>query len=112
MVDDHDGVRQVTRAQLEDAGFKVLDAGDPFNALAACKQPDVRIDLLIADMNMPEMDGLELARRARESRPGLPVLIISGEEIANSDEAVLAKPFDLDDLLAAVRPLLAGKGGP
>ena len=72
-------------------------------------------DVLVTDVVMPGMSGVELAVTARERRPDLPVVFVSGytgdTTIAGSDDpatAFLAKPFDGDDLLRAVRSTLDG----
>jgi len=72
------------------------------------------IDLLITDVVMPEMDGVELAKRMTDKRPGLPVLYVSGytgaakEKLAAISQSTnfLTKPFKPDELVRRVRELL------
>jgi len=92
----------------------VLDAASP-NAAIDLVRGEGPIDLLVTDVVMPGMSGVELAVAARERRPDLPVVFVSGytgdTTIAGSDDpatAFLAKPFDGDDLLRAVRSTLDG----
>ncbi len=114
VVDDEEMVRVSTARMLERRGFHALTAATPSEALAILRG-DAPIDLLISDVVMPEIYGTDLIRQARALRPGLPALLISG--FADQQNArhgpipegvpFLAKPFDLADLLAHVRALLA-----
>ena len=107
-------VRVSTARMLERRGFHAITAATPSEALAILRG-DAPIDLLISDVVMPEIYGTDLIRQARALRPGLPALLISG--FADQQNArhgpipegvpFLAKPFDLADLLAQVRALLA-----
>ncbi|WP_066775659.1 PAS domain S-box protein, partial [Sphingomonas sp. CCH5-D11] len=77
LVDDEDAVRTATAHMLEEAGFTVIEAASGAAALQTLgAQPDMAV--LVTDHLMPGMDGTQLARRAREIRPGLPCLIVSG----------------------------------
>lgn len=114
VVDDEEMVRVSTARMLERRGFHAIAAATPSEALAILRS-DAPIDLLISDVVMPETYGTDLIRQARTLRPGLPALLISG--FADQQNArhgpipegvpFLAKPFDLADLLAQVRALLA-----
>ena len=64
IVDDSETVRQVLQLALGNAGYQVVEAEDGFDALA--KLSGVQIDMLITDLNMPNMDGLELIKKVRE----------------------------------------------
>jgi CheY-like chemotaxis protein len=105
-VDDEPGVRGVVCETLRDAGYDVAEAGSAKEGLAAL---DARTpDLLVTDFLMPEMNGAEFVRAARERRPGLRALIISGyadSELvaeAQADAPLLRKPFEQSALLTAV----------
>lgn len=110
IVDDDAEVRQVAAEYLERIGFTVFEAESGPKALELLQRGG-RIDLLLADFAMPEMDGAELLRRARETRPGIPALMITGyvKDRAGLDALevdVLRKPFPLAALGARVRELL------
>jgi CheY-like chemotaxis protein len=112
-VEDEALVRILIVETLADAGHSVLEAADGESALAVVKEtPD--LDLIVTDVRMSKMDGFSLARFAREIRPDLPVLFMTGymgaDVPANIPGAkVLQKPFDPDDLLAAIVTTLADK---
>ena len=93
---------------LELEGFHITAAGSARKAMPALERHD--IDLLITDMQMPEVTGLELARAARAEDPALPILLISGSEAeqsaVNCGCSFLMKPFSFRDLAARVRDLL------
>ena len=108
LVDDHDGVRETTAALLRDLGHEVLEAADGPQLLALFDGERDSFDLLITDYAMPHVSGTELIRQARQMRPGLPAVIITGYADAQSiskrpdDVPVLAKPFTPEQLGAAV----------
>ena len=114
VVDDDHEVRAIAVALLRDLGYAVVEAGDGPAGLAMLKS-DPAIALLFTDWAMPGMDGRQLAARATELRPTLPVLFTSGnanEFLAGSDAAAdahfLAKPYRQHDLAAAVDAALGG----
>ena len=114
VVDDDHEVRAVAMALLRDLGYAVVDASDGHAGLAILKA-DPAIALLFTDWAMPGMDGRQLAARAAEIRPKLPVLFTSGnatEFLAGlhvpADARFLAKPYRQHDLADAVRAALAG----
>ncbi len=109
LVDDHDGVRTTTAAMLQDNGHQVTEASEAALALSLLSgEPDAH-QIVLTDYAMPAMSGAELVRRAREARPNLPAIIITGYadigSIANrpADVAVLGKPFTPDQLAEALR---------
>ncbi len=96
---------------LERLGYRVRQAADGEAALARLEEG--RPDLLISDIRMPGLDGIELARRARQRHPGLPVLLVTGyaDEAARAavpalGVAVLEKPFTLKSLGERVQALM------
>lgn len=113
VVDDQEGVRHVTAAMLEVFGYRVLTAPGAADALAiTCRQP---IDLVLTDIVMPGMSGLELGRRLAEARPALPVVYMSG----NWDEGrggpdgqrpryFVSKPFSARELTQCLEAALDG----
>lgn len=102
IVDDEFFVRALASEVLESIGCEVTEAPDGTHALAALEQ-DPRIGVLISDINMPGMDGYELAYKARRLRQGLRVLLISGEQADGRGFPILHKPFVRDELISAVR---------
>jgi CheY-like chemotaxis protein len=104
LVDDDGELRGVMAECLEDLGWTVIEAGNGVDALAAVAAAD-RLDLVIADVAMPSMDGLTLSLRLRTTRPGLPVLFMSGDadmaELAPG-EVLLPKPFTTAGLTDAI----------
>jgi CheY-like chemotaxis protein len=114
LVDDHPSVRSTTAALLSDLGHDVAEAGDARDALALIDEPGREIDLLVTDYAMPLMSGTELIEKARQRRPGLPALIITGYADAQSisrrpeDVVVIAKPFTPQQLTTALANGAAG----
>jgi len=101
IVDDEFLVLMTAREVLESAGCEVMEAHDGPAALAALKgNPD--IDLLISDINMPSMEGYELAEIAMRLRPGIGVLLMSGEQTSRYGLSVIRKPFRRDELITAL----------
>jgi signal transduction histidine kinase len=103
LVDDHGGVRTTTAALLHDLGHEVTEAEDAAGGLALLAGGGT-YDLLVTDYAMPRMSGAELIERARDLRPGMPAIIITGyadsDQIARKPEnvAVLAKPFSSEQM--------------
>jgi hypothetical protein len=115
LAEDDDVVRDVVRETLERRGYVVLDGGDAPQALALAAGHRGRIDLLLSDVSMPGMNGVELAERLREQRPGLPVLLMSGAPetdvighlASQPGVGFIAKPITSAALLDAVRAAIA-----
>lgn len=97
VVDDDPGVLDVIAGMLEDLGCEVVSAHSGSEALDHLRQND-RIAILITDINMPGMDGHELAERATRLRPELKVLQLSGRERRRDGYPMIRKPFSLEDL--------------
>jgi signal transduction histidine kinase len=114
VVEDEPGARRLTCTALRRAGYTVLEASYPAEALQLVENHPAHIALLITDMVLPQMSGLQLASRMRPLRPGVKVLFISGcpdaETAAGTDRAFLQKPFTLDALLGKTRQVLDSAG--
>lgn len=114
VVDDTPEVRMLVCRILGGLGYNVLEASDATEALAACDQTDGEIDLLLTDIKMPGMDGIELAGSLTTAHPGMRVLFISGEcdeselqlHIARKGFEFLSKPFMPHLLVEAVHNIL------
>ena len=112
VVDDDRAVRESLRRSLTFNGYTVETAGDGLEALE--KVVAHRPDLLLLDVMMPRMDGLEVCRRLRSAGDDLPILVLTArdsvsERVAGLDAGAddyLAKPFALEELLARLRALL------
>ncbi len=115
IVDDEDLVRAATAEMLREMGHSVVEASTGSGALERLNA-NRDIDLLITDYLMPGMRGSELAEDARELRPGIPVLLLTGYANLAKGEAAglprLAKPFREADLARAVAGLLAQPSRP
>lgn len=97
VVDDDALVLDVLTAMLEDLGCNVVAVQNPHEALELLRsRPDV--SALITDVNMPAIDGAELARGAQEVSPGIGVLLVSGKPQPSMVYPVLRKPFSVGDL--------------
>jgi PAS domain S-box-containing protein len=109
LVEDEQRVRRLVSRILRDAGYEVLEAADGAEALRIGLQHVERIDGLVTDVDMPEMSGVELARRLVEERPDLPVLYISGfgqEGLEGERSRFLSKPFTEGLILESLRQLI------
>jgi PAS domain S-box-containing protein len=117
LAEDEEMVRELAIEIFQGAGYTVLDAPNGTAALAVSDRHAGRIDLLVTDMVMPGMDGIELARRVCDSRPGIPVLFMSGyaedakERLGDLNEgrAFLQKPITPTNLSRKVRELFSGR---
>ncbi|MFS8441140.1 response regulator [Xanthomonas campestris pv. raphani] len=113
LVDDTDVVRMMVSEVLSDAGYHVIEAENADGALAQLRV-DAQIDMVVSDVGLPGMNGRDMADVARDLRPGLPILFITGyaENAATRQEflaegmALLPKPFSLNDLLNTVSRML------
>ena len=97
VVDDDPHVLEVIAGMLEDLGCNVITARSGLEALDQLKR-NQRIAILITDINMPGMDGHELAERATNISPELQVLQLSGRERRRDGFPMIRKPFSQEDL--------------
>ncbi len=114
VVDDDQGARSLLRRILERAGFAVILADDGHNAMAQLRGR--KVDLVVTDMVMPEMDGIELMRALVAEQPLVPIVALSGVNdwgyylriaLRLGARAGLRKPMKAAELVATVRDLLA-----
>ncbi len=108
IVDDEEDFRAILKVVLERAGYTVFQAP---NGTEGLKQfSSIRPDLLIVDLSMPDMDGIEVTRRIRTQGSGVPILMLTvrsqiltvSEGLAAGVTDYVLKPFDKDDLLKRV----------
>jgi two-component system cell cycle response regulator CpdR len=110
--DDSDMRRFLVKA-LQNAGYQVIDFDNGLSAYRRLREEP--FELLLTDIVMPEMDGIELARRATELDPEIKIMFITGfaavalnsNSQAPKDAKVLSKPFHLRDLVNEVQKVLA-----
>ena len=107
VVEDELTVRTTAVRALKEAGYAVHEASHGQEALDILEQQSGRVDLVITDLGMPVMDGHELARRLRATRPDLPILFMSGYGDSGKVSPYLQKPFSPDDLVRRVGIVLA-----
>jgi signal transduction histidine kinase/CheY-like chemotaxis protein len=114
LVEDDEPVRQLIRRVLLSRGYTVLEAANAGEALLVAEDHSEPIDLLLTDVVMPRVGGVQLARRLRQARPNVAVLCMTGysqvplgeSELAEMDAPVLRKPVTPEALLLRVREAL------
>ena len=116
VVDDEEQVRALTVRILSRYGYNVLEASGVELALSVLDSADAAVDLVLSDVAMPGLSGKDLFRAISQSRPGLPVVFMSGyalgvyapEGLIEEGVKMLPKPFSQDDLLEFVTEALSG----
>jgi two-component system, OmpR family, KDP operon response regulator KdpE len=109
VVDDEPAIVHFLRASLESQGYLVSAAADARTALDMVRRGAA--DLLVLDLGLPDMDGLDVVKRIRESGAALPIIILSSREKESAKVEALdrgaddyvTKPFGVDELLARIR---------
>ena len=117
VVEDDPAVRMLVREVLEELHYEAVELADPIRAVPLLAS-DARIDLMISDVGMPGMNGRELADIARQHRPELPILFITGYAehatlragFLSPGMTMITKPFSLDALATRISELLARTG--
>ena len=113
LVEDDPSVRLLVREVLEELRYAPLEAEEP-NAAIAILGSGRHIDLMISDVGLPGMNGRQLAEVARQHRPDLPILFVTGyaenaairADFLGTNMAMITKPFAIQDLSAKVREML------
>jgi two-component system cell cycle sensor histidine kinase/response regulator CckA len=116
VVDDEEGIRQLARRILEGAGYGVVEAKDGVDGLRMV-EAGIPVDFLMADLDMPNMRGDQMAIEIRARRPELKVLYVTAHiaslmnrrRVLSDDEAFVEKPFTAAALLEAVALLKTGR---
>jgi two-component system, cell cycle sensor histidine kinase and response regulator CckA len=114
VVDDEPGVRRLVCQMLAREGYGTVEAETGRQALALLVSNPGRISLVVSDVRMPEMNGLELEQAIRDCWPGFPVILMTGEVtrewvvrlVREVPLRLLRKPFEQAELLEKVRELL------
>jgi len=115
VVDDEPQIRSLVKSVLARRHHRILEASDGVEALGIVERPKVIIDLLLTDIVMPGMDGIELARRTASQSPNVRVIYMSAKceaeavrlDMDTRGFGFVRKPFDIDELDDQVSQLLA-----
>ncbi|MCF7200909.1 PAS domain S-box protein [Pseudomonas oligotrophica] len=113
VIEDEVAVRMLVIEVLRELGYRVLEASDALTAMPFIESAR-RIDLVVSDVGLPGLNGRQLADLARQHRPGLKVLFITGyvphterrDDFLAPGMDMLAKPFNIDDLASRIRQLI------
>lgn len=112
LVEDEHALRRFARSILVQQGFHVIEAPEGATALAVASEYAAPLDLLLTDVIMPKVNGLVLAERLLQERPGTPVVYMSGYvegcllAAKDSERVLLRKPFTAGALIATVNKAL------
>ena len=114
IVEDDDNLRHILHRALEGNGFFVIPAADGAEALRLCQQHDGTIDVMVSDIVMPRLNGLQLAEQVRAAHPAMKFLFITGfadefpelRELIKIGATILEKPFLPSELLRKVEDTL------
>ena len=116
VVDDEEFILETAREALRDVGYRVLTAEGGDEALRRLDDHE-DVEVVITDLRMPNMDGLDLIRTLRARYPNLPIIAASGMADGRSEDALqagahtfLAKPFSEEELQGALREALRSAG--
>ena len=119
VVDDEPGVRRLACQTLQRGGYATIEAEDGAEALRIIECATPPVGLVLSDIRMPRLDGVQLERTCRERWTTLPVVLMSGEVtrdwvarlVREGAPAMVRKPFQADTLLQAVRSILEPPDG-
>jgi two-component system cell cycle sensor histidine kinase/response regulator CckA len=111
LVEDEQALRAMARDALRLQGYSVLEAPDGEQGITVFERFGARVDLVVTDIVMPQLGGLDMVDRMRKIQPDIKVLFMSGysdriDEITNTNLAFVPKPFTPDQLLKAIREIL------
>lgn len=110
LAEDHDLVAEYLAFSLKESGYNVVLASDGIQAMEIARESVPAIDLLVTDVIMPKMNGVELVLQVKELLSDLPVIFISGYSLEVMDQhgissdnyPLLQKPFDLNSLIQII----------
>lgn len=119
VVDDDNAARQTIARMLEAGGFVVAQASSGAEALDRLARGDEQFDIVLSDVTMPGMTGIDLSYQIRGLYPDLPVAIVSGDVselersiIGRTDVPFIKKPLRIESLYSAVRDAIRRKANP
>ncbi|MCX7957610.1 MAG: response regulator [Deltaproteobacteria bacterium] len=115
LVEDDDDVRRSIVKMLEDNKFRIRETSRAKNALDLILNGNEKYDLIITDIVMPEMNGIEFFRKIREFDPQIPVILITGysddflpqEDISRYRDIIIQKPFNESQLIGKIREIMS-----
>ena len=117
VVDDHATTRQTIARMLEAGGFSVEQASSGSEALEQLARNSGAIDMVLSDVTMPGMSGIDLSYQIRELYPSIPVAIVSGDVsdlersiIGRAEVPFIKKPFHAESLFSAVKEAIQTHG--
>jgi DNA-binding NtrC family response regulator len=118
VVDDEAAVRRFAARVLARDGYTVLEAQDGAEALELFNGREAPVDVVVSDIVMPRLNGVELMEAISRSHPGIPVILMSGYASAALSEmgiatpcGIITKPFPAERLLDEVRRCVRGRDG-
>jgi len=114
LIDDDDMIADVSEMILKNSGYDVVSAKSGKEAIEVYKENHSRIDMVILDMILPDMDGGDTYDRLKEINPGIKVLLASGYDIdyqgrdimERGCDGFIQKPFNMNELLEKIRGIL------
>ncbi|MCY4495586.1 MAG: response regulator [Acidimicrobiaceae bacterium] len=116
-VDDETDILELFRDEFQECGYRVLEASNGVDAFELFKHN--RIDCIISDIRMPRQDGVVLAKNIKNCNNEVPIFLVTGfsdytsEELMNLGiQAVIFKPFDLEEVVEMVRETVESKMNP
>jgi two-component system cell cycle sensor histidine kinase/response regulator CckA len=117
LVEDEEGLRTLNARGLASRGYTVLEAGNGLEAIDKLKSNGGKVDLVVSDVVMPEMDGPTMLNELRRTNPGLKIIFVSGyaeeafeKNLPAGGYEFLAKPFTLRELISKVKETMAATG--
>lgn len=117
LIDDDDMIADVSEMILKNSGYDVVIAKSGKEAIEVYKENHSRIDMVILDMILPDMDGGDTYDRLKEINPGIKVLLASGYDIdyqgrdimERGCDGFIQKPFNMNELLEKIKGVLTSK---
>lgn len=116
VVEDEVLLRAALAEYLRECGFKVYEAGNGAEAIILLKSRKILVDLILSDVDMPEVDGFALSQWVHKYRPDMPIVLLSGDrkksDVAKNlceNEPFFAKPYDLKKVVGYVRSAITAK---
>ncbi len=111
IAEDDEQQTEILRISLINKGYDVFIASSGIEALRLLQEEKIKVDLLITDLNLPQMSGMELAHQLLQILPELPILLFTGEMIETplppNVKALVQKPYRISHLLSVIKEILS-----